>query len=171
VEVDGATLGLLRDRRDLPEERQLRMLARLCLQRPEIVSDEMALKLHEVLPVGAWKSIILQIIEAAADGRVDSLEFESQLDEEARLRLREIAMDETPVDGERTADQVFDDLIGWFELRKLAAREKDLKRRLSDPNADHAALLEERHALLLEKRAHFRVDPSGNAEANKSHEP
>ena len=166
-EVDGATLGLVRDRKDLPEERQLRMLARLCLQRPEIVSDEMALKLHDVLPAGAWKSIILQIIEAAADGRVDALEFESLLDEEARLRLREIAMDETPLDGDRSADQVFDDLIGWFDLRKLAAREKDLKRRLSDPGADLAALLEERDALLLEKRAHFRGDPSGNAEANK----
>ena len=33
-EVDGASLGLVRDRRDLPEERQLRMLARLCLQHP-----------------------------------------------------------------------------------------------------------------------------------------
>ncbi len=165
-EVDGATLGVVRERRDMPEERQLRMLARLCLQRPEIVSDEMALKLHDVLPAGAWKSIISQIIEAAADGRVDSLGFESQLDEEAKLRLREIAVDDTPVDGERTADQVFDDLIGWFDLRKLAAREKDLKRRLSDPDADHEALLEERHALLLEKRAHLRVDSSGNAEAN-----
>jgi DNA primase len=169
-EVDGGTLGLVRDRRDLPEERQLRMLARLCLQRPEIVSDEMALKLHDVLPAGAWKSIILQIIEAAADGRVDSLEFESGLDEEARLRLREIAMDDTPIDGERTADQVFDDLIEWFDLRKLTARERDLKRRLSDPDADHAALLEERHALLLERRLHLRVDSSGNAEANEGHE-
>jgi DNA primase len=169
-EVDGATLGLIRDRRDLPEERQLRMLARLCLQRPEIVSDEMALKLHDVLPAGAWKSIILQIIEAAADGRVGSLEFESGLDEEARLRLREIAMDDTPIDGERTADQVFDDLIEWFDLRKLTARERDLKRRLSDPDADHAALLEERHALLLERRSHLRIDSSGNEEANEGHE-
>ena len=169
-EVDSATLGLVRDRKDQPEERQLRMLARLCLQRPEVVSDEMALKLHDVLPVGAWKSIILQIIEAAEDGRVDSFVIESQLDEEARLRLREIAIDDTPIDGERTADQVFDDLIGWFDLRKLTAREKDLKRRLSDPNADHAALLQERHALLLEKRAHLRVDSSGKAEANKRRE-
>ena len=32
---------------------------------------------------GAWKSIILQIIEAAEDGGVDALVIESQLDEEA----------------------------------------------------------------------------------------
>ena len=169
-EVDGATLGLVRDRRDLPEERQLRMLARLCLQHPTLVSDEMALKLHDVLPAGAWKSIILQIIEAAEDGGADALVVESQLDEEARLRLREIAMDDAPIDGERSADQVFDDLIGWFDLRKLTAREKDLKRRLADPEADHEALLKERHALLLERRTHLRGVRGGNAEANEGQE-
>jgi DNA primase len=169
-EVDGATLGLVRDRRDFPEERQLRMLARLCLQHPTLVSDEMALKLHEVLPVGAWKSIILQIIEAAEDGGADALVIESQLDEEARQRLREIAMDDAPIDGERSADQVFEDLIGWFDLRRLVAREKDLKRRLADPEADHGALLKERHALLLERRAHMRGVRSGNARANEGQE-
>lgn len=166
AEVDSTSLGLVRERRDLPEERQLRMMARLCLQRPEFLSDEMALKLHQVLPAGAWKSIILQIIEAAAGGRVDSLVIESQLDEEARLRLREIAIDDMAVDGERTTDQVFDDLIGWFDLRNLTAREKELKRRLRDPNEDHLALLEERDELLLERRARMGVASSGNSSGN-----
>jgi len=173
-QVDGETLGLARARRDHPEERQLRALARLCLQRPEFVGDEMALKLQEILPVGAWKSIILQIIEAAGEGLlvsgenggVDSFAVESRLDEEARLRLREIAIDDAPIDGERTADQVLDDLIGWFDLRRIAAREQDLKRRLRDPEADHTALLAERHALLLERRAHLGVGSSGNAHAS-----
>jgi DNA primase len=173
-QVDSEALGLVRDRRDLPEERQLRALARMCLQRPQLVGDEMALKLQEILPVGAWKSIILQIIESAAEGLliadgeggVDSFAVESRLDEEARLRLREIAIDEAPIDGERTADQVLDDLIGWFDLRRIAAREQDLKRRLRDPEADHTALLAERHALLLERRAHLGVGPSSNAQAS-----
>jgi hypothetical protein len=171
-QVDAEALGLVRARRDLPEERQLRALARVCLQRPELVGDEMALKLHEILPVGAWKSIILQIIESAGEGSlitggegeggVDSFAVESQLDEEARLRLREIAIDDTPIDGERSAAQVLDDLIGWFDLRRIAAREQDLKRRLRDPDADHTALLAERHALLLERRAHLGVGSSNN---------
>ncbi len=173
-QVDSEALGLTRDRRDLPEERQLRALARLCLLRPQLVGDEMALKLQEILPVGAWKSIILQLIESAAEGLliadgeggVDSFAVESQLDEEARLRLREIAMDDAPIDGERTADQVLDDLIGWFDLRRIAAREQDLKRRLRDPEADHTALLAERHALLLERRAHLGVGSSSNAHAS-----
>jgi DNA primase len=174
-QVDSEALGLVRDRRDQPEERQLRALARLCLQRPELVSDELALKLQEILPVGAWKSIILQIIESAGEGLliaregggVDSLAVETKLDEEARLRLREIAIDDAPIDGERTADQVLDDLIGWFDLRRITAREQDLKRRLREPDADHAALLEERHALLLERRAHLGVGSNGSARANE----
>jgi hypothetical protein len=141
------------------------------LQHPALVSDEMALKLHDVLPAGAWKSIILQIIEAAEEGGADALVIESQLDEEARLRLREIAMDDAPLDGERSADQIFDDLIGWFDLRTITAREKDLKRRLADPEADHEALLKERHALLIERRTHMkRVERSSNAEANEGQE-
>jgi DNA primase len=177
-QVDGEALGVVRARRDAPEERQLRALARLCLRRPELVSDEMALKLQEILPAGAWKSIILQIIESAdegmlltgQDGGVDSFAVESRLDEDARLRLREIAFDDTPVDGERTADQVLDDLIGWFDLRRIAACEQDVKRRLHDPEADHAALLAERHTLLLERRAYLVVGSKGNAHANEGPE-
>lgn len=184
--VDGEALGRSRTRRDGPEERQLRALARLCLQRPGLVGDELALKLQEILPVGAWKSIILQIVETAGEGKlvpgeeggVDPFAVESQLDEDARLRLREIAVDDAPIDGERAADRVLDDLVGWFDLRRIAAREQELTRRMRDPNADHGALLEERHALLQERKAHLDVrrgdrrgDPrdvrsGGNAQAS-----
>jgi len=175
-QVDSEALGLVRARRDLPEERQLRALARLCLRRPELIGDEMALKLQEILPVGAWKSIILQIIESAGEGLlitsgegergVDSFAVESQLDEEARLRLREIAIDDAPMDGERSADRVLDDVIGWFDLRRIAAREQDLKRRLRDPEADHVALLAERQVLLLERRAHLGVGSSDDVQVS-----
>ena len=47
LQVDQEALGLSRDRRDQPEERQLRQLARVCLQRPDLISDEMALTLQE----------------------------------------------------------------------------------------------------------------------------
>ena len=160
-QVDGEALGLARARRDAPEERQLRALARLCLQRPELIGDETALRLQEILPVGAWKSIILQIIEAADEGllvaggeaSVDPFTVEARLDEDAKLRLRGIAIDDTPIDSERSADLVLDDLIGWFDGRRLAAREQELKRRMRDPEEDQEALLKERHALLLERRA------------------
>jgi len=173
-QVDSESLGLTRARRDVPEQRQLRALARLCLRRPGLIGDEMALKLQEILPVGAWKSIILQLVEAASegllisggDGGVDSFAVETRLDEESKRRLREIAIDETPIDGERTADQVLDDLIGWFDLRRIAALKQDLKRRMRDPDADHAALLAEGDALTRERRAHLGVGSSGDSQTN-----
>ncbi|MBJ22845.1 MAG: DNA primase [bacterium] len=174
-QVDQETLGLTRERRDAPEERQLRALARICLQHPNLIGDETALTFQEILPGGAWKSIILQIIEAASDGlllpgdsgsqgrSVDVFAIESRLDEEARLRLREIAMDQTSLDSERSEELVLADLVGWFERRGLDARQRELNRRMRDPNADQDALLAEKQAQLLERRTRLGVGPGGNA--------
>ena len=165
LQVDQETLGLSRDRRDQPEERQLRQLARVCLQRPDLISDEMALNLQEILPAGAWKSIILQILHAADEGLllagdhrgVDAFAIESRMDEDAQRRLREIAMDTTPLDEDEGAEQVFDDLVGWFERRRLDARQREVNQRLRDPNADQDALLAEKQKQLQERRARMGV--------------
>lgn len=169
-QVDQASLGIQRERRDAPEERQLRGMARMCLQRPDLIGDETALTLQEILPGGAWKSIILQIVEAAAEGLllegdqrgVDPFAIESRLDEEARLRLREIAIDDTPMDSERSAEQVLADLVTWFEKRALDVRRRELNQRMRDPNADGDALLAEKQAQLLERRARLGVGTGGN---------
>jgi DNA primase len=178
-QVDATTLGLRRDRRDEPEDRQLRALARLVLQRPELVGDETALVLNEVLPGGAWKSIIEQLIEAAAEGLllsdgqqgVDPFAVELRLDEESRQRLREIAVDDTPLDSERSTEQVLDDLIGWFERRRLEARNRELSRRMRDPNADQDALLREKQAQLLERRLRMGVARGTNPEGGRDRIP
>ena len=175
-QVDAEALGLTRARRDQPEERQLRALARLCLERPDLISDETALTLQEILPVGAWKSIILQILEAAEEGLllpgdqkgVDPVAIESRMDAEAQRRLREIAVDETPVDEDTSAEQVFDDVVGWFERRRLDARQRDLNQRMRDPNADQDALLAEKQKQLQERRARMGV---GSANRNQASQP
>ena len=170
--VDEEALGLSRARRDQPEERQLRAIARICLQRPDLIGDETALTFQDILPVGAWKSIILQILEAADEGLllageqggVDAFAIESRMDEEAQRRLREIAVDDTPYDEDSSAEQVFDDLVGWFERRHADARQKDLNRRMRDPNADQDALLAEKQKQLQDRRARMGVggtNPNG----------
>ncbi len=178
LQVDQETLGLARERRDQPEERQLRQLARVCLQRPDLISDEMALTLQDILPAGAWKSIILQILQAADEGLllagerkgVDAFAIESRMDEDARRRLREIAVDETPFDEDDGAEQVFDDLVGWFERRRLDARQREVNRRLRDPNADQDALLAEKQRQLQERRARMGVGSgTGNAPVSPTH--
>lgn len=171
-QVDQEALGLSRARRDQPEERQLRAIARICLQRPDLIGDETALTLQDILPVGAWRSIILQILEAADEGLllageqggVDAFAIESRMDEEAQRRLREIAVDDTPYDEDSSAEQVFDDLVGWFERRHADARQKDLNRRMRDPNADQDALLAEKQKQLQDRRARMGVggtNPNG----------
>jgi DNA primase len=163
--VEAESLGLERERRDAPEARQLRSLARLCLQSPELFGDETALTLEQVLPEGSWKAIIRQIIQVAeegllltaGEGGVDPFAVESRLDEDAVHRLREIAVDNRPIDTARSAEQILNDLLRWFELRQLAAREQELKQKLRDPNEDHDALLAERHELLLQRRARLGV--------------
>ncbi len=166
--LEPEALGLARARRDEPEERQLRSLARICLRHPALFGDEMALKLQEILPGGAWKSIILQLIEAAADGLVvpgggvDSFAVESRLDEEARLRLREIAIDDLSVDSDRSTDRILDDLIAWFDRRKRDARQREVNRRMGDPNADQEALLAEKNAALMERRAQLGIGSGGS---------
>ncbi|MEM9173741.1 MAG: DNA primase [Myxococcota bacterium] len=178
-QVDPASLGLARARRDQPEERQLRALARLCLQRPDLIGDETALTLQEILPVGAWKSIILQILQAADEGLlltgerrgVDPMAIEARMDEEAQRRLREIAVDDTPYDENSSAEQVFDDLIGWFERRALDARQRELNRKMRDPNADQDALLAEKQKQLQERRARMGVGSAPKIDpASPTHE-
>lgn len=165
-QVDSEALGLKRERRDAPEERQLRALATFCLQRPQLIGDETALRLQEILPGGAWKSIILQIIAAAdeglvlagGEGGVDAFAIESRLDEDAALRLREIAVSEQMADSDRPTDLILEDLLGWFDKRQRDHRKQEINRRLRDPNEDHEALLKEKQALLLEKRARLHAN-------------
>ena len=180
-QVDSAALGLERERRDAPEERQLRELARFCLQHPRLIGDEIALQIEEILPLGAWKAIIREIIEAGQQGElaatpgggVDPFVVETRLDHDARGRLREIAVDDTPVDTERPAEQVLGDLIGWFEQRRHAARGHELTRQLRISDDDYEDLLAKKDAALRERRARLGVRPgsagrtSGSAHANE----
>ncbi len=175
-QVDGSTLGLERERRDAPEERQLRALARLCLLRPHLIGDEIALQIEDILPVGAWKSIIRAILDAGQQGElaatpgggVDAFAVEERLDQEARGRLREIAVDDTPIDEEHSEEQVLSDLIGWFEQRRLAARGQELTRRLRISDEDYEDLLAKKDAALRERRARLDARSGSAARSNGS---
>lgn len=167
--VDSAALGLARARRDVPEERQLRELARLCLQRPDLIGDEITLQIEEIVPLGAWQGIIHAIVDAgqrgelaaAEGGGVDPFAVESRLDEEARRRLREIAVDDTPLDVARPAEQVLADLIAWFEERLRTARDQELTRQLRISDEGYEDLLAKKDAVLRERRARLGVGRGG----------
>lgn len=173
--VESAALGLERERRDAPEERQLRELARFCLLRPDLIGDEIALQIEELVPLGAWKTIIREILDvalqgeasAAAGGGVDPFALESRLDAESRLRLREIAIDDAPIDSERAAEQVLADLIGWFEDRRRTARGHSLTRQLRISSEGYEDLLAKKDAALRERRARLGLRSSSGPEASR----
>ncbi len=175
-QVDGASLGLERERRDAPEERQLRALARLCLLRPHLIGDEIALQIEDMLPVGVWKSIIRAIIDAGQQGElaatpgggVDAFAVAERLDQEASGRLREIAVDDTPIDAEHSEEQILSDLIGWFEQRRLAARGQELTRQLRISDEDYEDLLAKKDAALRERRARLDARSGSAARSNGS---
>ena len=64
---------------------------------------------------------------------------------------------ESSADAERTADQVLADLIGWFQERRLAAREQELTRQLRISNEGYEDLLAQKDAALRERRARLGV--------------
>jgi DNA primase len=175
-QVESERLGLAREMQDAPEARQLRALSRLCLQRPDLIGDETALRLQDILPDGSWKAIILQIIAAAEEGAllaeepggVDPFAVESRLDEDAVHRLREISIDDTPIDTQRSVESVLDDLLAWFDRRRSTPRQKETTRRLRDPDEDHDALLAEKQKQLLERRARISGSSSNTSSSRKA---
>ena len=87
----------------------------------------------------------------APSGAIDVFAMEDQLDEDATIRLREIALE-----GERSGED-FDPerevaaLVTRFEMRRIDALQKELTRKMSDPAADKDALLRQKDEIIRRK--------------------
>jgi DNA primase len=141
------------------EERHLRQLAGLVFRHPAIALSHFGEGLEELLPDGSWKAVILQLLDAArgralaSDGAVDLFRLEERLDDEARSRLREVAVDELPIPSDTPVEKIFADLLRGFEKKRLKARAQEIRRRMSDPKADQSALLSELQEVAADKAA------------------
>lgn len=62
-------------------------------------------------------------------------------------------VDDRLPDTDAPASEVLVHLLGRYVAKDLEAREKELLRRMQEPDADHTALLRERQRLLERKRA------------------
>ncbi len=146
------------------EERHLRQLAGLVFHHPATALSHFGEGFEQRLPEGSWKAVIQQLLEAArhralaSDGAIDLFRLEERLDHEARSRLREVIVDDLPIPSDTPVEQILADLLRGFEKKRLEARERDLLRRLSDPNADHLMLLRERQRLVEERKAALGLD-------------
>jgi hypothetical protein len=154
------TSRLARPQRDASgAERKLAQLAQLLFKKPELVNGEVQDRIEELVPDGSWKSILRHILAAAREGYVDGsgavdlLRVEGQLDAEAGSRLHALAVSELFEEIESSPEAILEDHFAWFSNQQRAAAGRDLRRRLSDPQADVDALLAERQRQLEEKRA------------------
>jgi len=147
------------------EERHLRLIAAILVRHPGFATDELCAQMHEVLPEGPWKHLVLGIADAAAEGLVDregGLDVnacEERLGEELHALLRGVVTDDALPDTDAPAAEVLVHLLGRYVAKDLESREKELKRRMQEPDADHQALLRERQRLLERKRAAAGVLP------------
>jgi len=146
-------------RADVGEERHLRLIALILTRHPGFVNDQLCAQMDEVLPESPYKRLVLALADAAAEGLVeregsiDVKACEDRLDAELVGLLHDVIVDESLLDQETPPSEVLVHLVGRYVAKDLEAREKELKRRMQEPEADLQALLRERQRLLERKRA------------------
>ena len=76
--------------------------------------------------------------------------LEERLDEDARVRLREVALDNERFRGDVPPEEAFDSVVRTFEKRRIDALQKELTRKMSDPEADLEEILRQKKKLKQE---------------------
>ena len=144
-------------RRAASEERHLHELAVLLFRKPALAGRFPRETFESLLPGGSWKAVVGALLDAAESGWtdrsgcVDLFAVEERLDEDARARLREVAVeDELFRSAAAEPELAIDALVGRLDKRRIAARQRELTRKMADPEADHDAILREKNQLRLE---------------------
>ena len=145
--------AIVAPRRASPEERHLHELAVLLFRHPDLAGSLDREVVKSLLPAGSWLAVISALLEAAdsesldASGAADVFMLADRMDEDARARLRAVAVEEDLFRGDTKPEQALQDIVRALEKRQIDALQKELTRRMGDPEADHAALLEQKTKL------------------------
>jgi DNA primase len=145
------------------EERHIHELAVLLYRHPHLADDFDRSGLESLLPEGSWKAVIGALLDAEAaktldaSGAVDLFALEAGLDEDARSRLRAIALDEELFRGDVPTERAVREIVGRLEKRRIDAMQKELTRKMGDPEADQDAILREKNRLKKEGLSLVRV--------------
>ncbi|MFP6640629.1 MAG: toprim domain-containing protein, partial [Myxococcota bacterium] len=149
----------IQPRRSSPEDRHLRMLGSILSRHPEFASKDLATEIERVLPEGPWKALILELVDAGSAGVLDEMgaidfdAMEQRLCDEQLGLFREVVVEDSVLSAETPARTVLGQLLDRYRVKDLEAREQELKRRLGEPDADHAQLLAERQKLIEHRKA------------------
>ena len=138
------------------EERHLHELAVLLFRHPGLAADLERAPFEALLPEGSWKAVLGALLDAGSEsvvdgtGAVDHFVLEDRLDEDARARLRSVAMDDDLFRGETAPRRALHDLVVRLEKRRIDALQKELTRRMGDPEEDQEAIFREKERLRRE---------------------
>jgi hypothetical protein len=165
---DALRKSVVRPKRSSTEDRKLGQVVVMAARCPGEFSEALRARLPEVLPESAQRDLVLALLAASdeglrdASGGVDVHALADRLNEEQDRMLREALVDETLLGGDEDRAKIVGDLVGDFARRQSAAQETDLRRRMSEPDADPVALLRERDEMLRRKRE--QLHPSARAQ-------
>jgi DNA primase len=138
------------------EERHFHELAVLLFREPALATRFPRQALESLLPEGSWKAVVGALLDAALSTAsepsesIDLFALEERLDEDARVRLREVAVDDELFRSATELESTIDALVGRLGKRRIDARQKELTRKMADPEADHDAILQEKNRLRTE---------------------
>ena len=136
-------------RRDGPEERNLRQLARSLVEHPALGDRVSRDELAALVAPGPITELISALVEAGAAFDLEALA--AQLGDEARTLLRSLAVEDEALDAE-TARRTVDDTLEWLRRRRLKRQKRELTQQLRNPGADADAVLREKQRLISEKK-------------------
>ena len=145
-------------RRTSDEERHLRGIVGIVSRHAHVAKSPLRSQMQEVLPEGAWKSLLSCLFDAADAGQIDGsggVDFfavSERLDEETRKRLSGLQVEEAPDLGPTAVENMLFDHIRWFENHRLGSKGNELVQRSRDTDADEKEVLAETQRLLEEKR-------------------
>jgi DNA primase len=140
-------------RHDSRAERHLRELAVLYYKYPSLHDRYGREQVEDLLPDGAWKELVLHLLHAVRNGwvnddrTIDLFRMQEELDEDARIRLREIVVDDALFQGDVSGEQALDSLMRTFDKQHRTALQRELTRRMTEPGADSEALMREKERL------------------------
>jgi DNA primase len=168
---DRLRASVVRPRRSSTEERKLRQVVLMAARCPGEFSDSLRARLPDVLPDSVQRDLVLLLLAAAdagvrdESGGVEVRDLGDRLNEEQAQAMREALVDDELLGGEQDRAMIVGDLVGHFTRKKTAAEETDLRRQMSDPDADPIALLKKRDEMLRQKRERLRSQTRAPSQA------
>ncbi len=152
-----------RPRRDGPEARNARHLARIWLERPALAAHLDVEDVAALSPEAPWDTLLPALCTAAREARGERFDVHAlaeRLGEDARGELAALAVESDQVDAD-AAGRAAGDLLRWFRRRRAEQAARGATRQFrADPATDPAEILATKQRQIEERRRAQGLPPS-----------